>query len=313
MSATISAAPGLSATSPLIEAAALYEVIQGGACQPGAAHRVRVLDLRWSPKAPGARPLYREAHIPSALFVDLDADLSQIGGPGRHPLPPTERLAALLGRLGIDSATHVVVYDEGAGAYAARLWFMLRIHGHAKASLLNGGLAAWRAAGLPLAPGEETAAPVGPPSLRLDESRLVAHAEVRRLLLERGAGGPGKPLLLDARARPRYRGDLEPLDPRPGHIPGAVNAPFEESVVSAADPRFLSADELRKRLEGVGAAAASEVVVTCGSGVTACHTALAMELAGFAPPRLYVGSYSEWSRRAEEPVATGSEPGQLEQ
>lgn len=271
----------------------------------------RIVDLRWVPKRPTALEKYREAHIPGAVFVDLDRDLSQPGGPGRHPFPAAARFAALLGSLGIAEDTHVVVYDDGAGAIAARLWFMLRAHGHARASVLNGGLAAWRAAGLPLAKGDETARPVPSRMLRLDAARVAERAQIRALLRERGDGGPGKPLLLDARARPRYRGEFEPLDARAGHIPGAVNAPYEENLLSAADPRMKAPAELRRQLESLGVGSASEVVVSCGSGVTACHDALAMELAGFPLPRLYVGSFSEWASAPEEAIATGPEPGKL--
>jgi thiosulfate/3-mercaptopyruvate sulfurtransferase len=313
MASTEVQVPSSSATPAAIEAATLKALIDGtDTGGGGGSHALRVVDLRWAPKATNLADKYREGHIPSAVFVDLDHDLSQPGGPGRHPLLPTERLAALLARLGVAANTYVVVYDDGPGSVAARLWFELRAVGHERVSVLSGGLAAWRAAGFPLRQGDETPTPVAPRPLQLRPGVMVDRAHVRRLLLQRGSGAPGGPLVLDARARARYRGDFEPLDARPGHIPGAVNAPFEENVLSAADPRLKSASDLRQTFHALGADTASEVVVSCGSGVTACHLALGMELAGLPLPKLYVGSFSEWAGIPEEPVATGSEPGKLE-
>jgi len=209
-----------------------------------------------------------------------------------------------MARLGIGPETHVVAYDDGPGNVAARLWFMLRAHGHQGASLLDGGLAAWRAGGYPLSTVAAHARPAQPRKLALDRSRIVELEEMKRILLDRST------VLLDARARERYRGEIEPLDARAGHIPGAVNAPFHENVRSTEDPRFRPPDELRRLYQSLGVR--GEVVVSCGSGVNACQTALALELAGLGPARLYVGSFSEWSRLPDEPVATGSEPGRLD-
>jgi thiosulfate/3-mercaptopyruvate sulfurtransferase len=282
------------------------------AATAGEAPQLRIVDLRWSAKGPSTLERYRAGHIPGAVLADLDKDLARGGGPGRHPFPAPEHLAETLGRLGIGTLTHVVVYDDGSGAFAARLWFMLRAHGHALASVLEGGLSAWRAAGLPLSTEDAHPAPVAPPPLRLSASLLLDRSQVKALLRRRAAGGGGAlPLLLDARARERYRGEVEPLDARAGHVPGAVSAPFEENLRGAGDLRFRPREELRALYEGLGAGTASEVVVSCGSGVTACHDALALELAGFGLPRLYVGSFSEWSALPEEPIATGAEPGQL--
>src|SRR5438445_10541808 len=152
---------------------------------------VRVVDLRWSASGPPAREKYDRGHVPGAVFVDLDRDLSQPGGPGRHPFPSVQAFAALLGRLGIGQGTHVVVYDDGTGSVAARLWFMLRVHGHEKASLLDGGYAAWVKAGLPVTKEEPAITPVPPPTLRLDTSRLVDRARVTELLAGRKAWGGG--------------------------------------------------------------------------------------------------------------------------
>jgi thiosulfate/3-mercaptopyruvate sulfurtransferase len=268
----------------------------------GTGTALRVVDVRQPPKA---AEKYREAHIPGAVRADLDADLAQPGGPGRHPFPPVEAFARLLGRLGIGAQTHVVVYDDGQGAYAARLWYMLRVHGLARASLLEGGLAGWRAAGHPVASDEEQATPVEPPKLTLDRSMLVDRAQLKQILRSSSA------LVFDARARPRYRGDVEPFDAKKGHIPGVVNAPYEENFASPAEGRFKPPAELRAAFEKLGASASREVVVSCGSGVTACHDALALERAGLPLPRLYVGSFSDWAS-SDEPVATGDEPGKLE-
>ncbi len=307
------AAPYPSATFALVEVEWLRTLPEDALSQGkvGEPASVRLIDLRWSPKGPPARERYAAGHLPHAVFVDLDVDLARPGGPGRHPFPPSGEFAALLGRLGIGANTHVVVYDDGPGSYAARLWYMLRVHGHARASVLNGGLAAWQSAGGPLSTQEEAPQPVAAPLVVVDRDRLLDRDQVKELLLRQTAKELAGALLLDARARPRYRGDLEPLDARKGHIPGAVNAPFEDNLRSAQDPRFRPPAELRALYEKLGVNSAREVVVSCGSGVTACHDALALELGGFALPKLYVGSFSEWSRLPDEPIATGDEPGKL--
>ena len=253
----------------------------------------RLIDLRWSPAGPKPVERYQAGHIPGAVFVDLDRDLSQPGGPGRHPFPPVERFAALLGRLGIGPDTEVVVYDDGSGSVAARLWFMLRVHGHARAAVLDGGLAAWTAAGLPLSTEETRPEPVTPPRLRRDDSRLVDRTAV--------AARPAGALLLDARAPERFRGEVEPIDKVAGHIPGSVNAPFADNLENG---RFKQPSALRDLYLRLGAGRASSVITSCGSGVTACHDLLALELAGFADARLYVGSWSDWSDSGG-PIATG--------
>jgi len=263
------------------------------------AHReARLLDVRWTPSTPGrpappAGQKYEEGHIPGAAFVDLDRDLSQPGGPGRHPFPSEEQFARVLSRLGIGEGTHAVVYDEGHSSIAARLWFMLRAFGHRRASVLDGGLRAWKEAGLALTKEAPRIEPAPLRKLKLDRSLLADVSEVQAR----------KTVVLDARAPERYRGEVEPLDPKAGHIPGALNAPWASNLTAAQ--RFRPPEELRRLYEGYGA----NVIVSCGSGVTACHDALAMEVAGLPLPRLYVGSFSGWIEDPKRPVATGPEPG----
>jgi thiosulfate/3-mercaptopyruvate sulfurtransferase len=253
----------------------------------------RVVDLRWSLKGPPGRQLYEAGHVPGAVFVDLDRDLSRPGGPGRHPFPSEEKLAEVLSRLGVGPATHVVVYDEGTSSVAARLWFMLRAFGHPQVSVLDGGLRAWTEAGLPLTQEEPRIERAPLRKLKLDRSRLAEAADVQARAS----------VVLDARAPDRYRGEVEPVDKKAGHIPGALNAPFAANLTAAQ--RFRPPAELRALYERYG----PEVIVSCGSGVTACNDALAIELAGLPPARLYVGSFSGWIEDPERPVATGPEPG----
>ena len=260
----------------------------------------RVVDCRFELGNPDAgRALYIGGHLPGAVYAHLDEDLSGPRTPwsGRHPLPDPEDLAATFGRLGIDESIQVVAYDDSNGAYAARLWWLLRWLGHRRVAVLDGGLAAWRAAGLPLsvppvsvAPRSFTAHP--DPTMHLSGDDVAQ-------LLARGAG-----VVLDARAPERYEGRLEPLDPRAGHVPGAHNHHFARNL--GADGRFLSpaalAALLSHQLRGHPPAA---MVSMCGSGVTACHTLLALEIAGLPGARLYPGSWSEWSRDEGRPVAVG--------
>jgi len=258
------------------------------------AHReARPADVRWASKGPPARQRYDEGHLPGAVFVDLERDLARPGGPGRHPFPGEEQFAQTLSRLGIGPDTQVVAYDEGNSSIAARFWFMLRAFGHRRVAVLDGGLRAWTEAGLPLSRQAPEVAPAPLRKLKLDTSRLAEVEEVRSR----------KSVVLDARAPERYRGEVEPLDPKAGHIPGALNAPFARNLTPAQ--RFRPPDELRDLYKGYG----SDVIVSCGSGVTACHDALAMELAGLPPPRLYVGSFSGWIEDPARPIATGPDPG----
>jgi thiosulfate/3-mercaptopyruvate sulfurtransferase len=267
---------------------------------------VRIVDLRWALSGPAALEKYRAGHIPGAVYLDMEHDLSRPGGPGRHPLPEPDDFARLLGRIGVAPTTHVVVYDDGSGSVAARLWFMLRVHGHERASVLDGGYAAWVKAGLPVTQDEPRIAPAPPPALRLDASRLVDRTFVAGLLATRKEPGARPALVMDARAPERYRGETEPVDKRAGHIPGAVNAPFSGNL---KDGRFRPPEELRALYDRLGAGRASEIVASCGSGVTACHTLLALELAGIRGGKLYVGSWSDWSSQPGAAVATGADPG----
>jgi len=260
---------------------------------------LRVVDVRWYlDPARSGREAWRSGHVPGAAFLDVDADLSDPGGArgatcGRHPWPSPEVVAAAMGRAGIGDSTRVVAYDDAAGGIAARAWFVLRAYGHDAVAVLDGGIVKWQAEGRPL---ETTEPEIAPARFtpRLSPERLAAKSEL---------SGPGAPLLLDARARERYRGDLEPIDPRPGHIPGALSAPFSENLTGGELPVFRSQEELRRHYTALGCAE-REPVVYCGSGVTACHDLLGLELAGLRG-RLYAGSWSAWSSDPSLPAATG--------
>ena len=258
---------------------------------------VRIADVRWVLGDPvRGRHEYEVGHIPGATFVDLDRDLGAPAGAGRHPLPEPRDFAKRLGELGFGTDHLIVAYDDAYGTIAARLWWMLDDLGHERAALLDGGLRAWREAGLPLS----TDVPVPAPStMRLRDawSNVIDREELVPRLDE--------VTLIDARVAERYRGDTEPVDPRAGHIPSAVNAPAR--LAMTADGRFLAPDELAERFGSI-APDDRPVVTSCGSGVTACHTALALRLAGRPAPLLYPGSFSDWSR-TELPVATGDDPG----
>jgi thiosulfate/3-mercaptopyruvate sulfurtransferase len=250
----------------------------------------RVCDLRWDLTDPDkGQATYRLGHIPGAVFVDLDRDLSAPPGiEGRHPLPDITDFAALLGRIGIAPDSHVVVYDDDGGRIAARLWWMLRAIGHDRVQVLDGGYQAWVAAGY----GSEVGVVAPEPALYPERSGfrgVVNHDQLS-----------GR-TLVDAREAKRYRGEFEPVDPKAGHIPGAVNIPT--SLNLEVDGRFRQPEELAVVYSGL----APDPVVSCGSGVTACHDALAMVTARHHMPDVYIGSFSEWSRR-DLPVATGPNP-----
>ena len=256
--------------------------------------RLRMCDVRWYLGKPAAgRAAYDAGHLPGAVHVDLDHDLAGPGD-GRHPLPSPATFAARLGELGIGSEHDVVAYDDVGGAVAARLWWMLDALGHPSVAVLDGGLRAWTEIG-----GELTTDPPDHPPAEL----RLAGAWPRTIDREALKARLGSVVLLDARAGERYRGEVEPADPVAGHIPTARSAPSGTNL--GPDGRFLSPDALRERYAPL-ATGASDVVASCGSGVTACHTALAMRVAGLPDPLLYPGSFSDWSR-AGEAVATGSE------
>ena len=252
---------------------------------------VTVLDVRYRMGGPPGRSEFLAGHIPGAAYVDLDADLASApGAGGRHPLPETAAFQAAMRLVGVSDGRPVVVYDDWEGRAAARAWWLLRFHGHPDVRVLDGGWPAWLAAGGDVdtgdaspAPGDFTAQPGG---MRVVEADGVLDVDV----------------LIDARAAERYRGEVEPVDPVAGHIPGAVNLPTTSNV--GADGRFLSAEELRDAYAAVGATAGRDVAAYCGSGVTAAHDVLAMEVAGVTAA-LYPGSWSGWITDPERPVERG--------
>jgi thiosulfate/3-mercaptopyruvate sulfurtransferase len=241
---------------------------------------------------------YRAGHIPGARFVHMDRDLSapKTGRNGRHPLPSPEACAALFGRLGIDAGKQVVVYDSGGAMYAPRLWWMLRWLGHDAVAVLDGGIAKWTRERRPVTREIPSVSPatfairgVGP---------TVSADDVLANL------GKGSLTLVDARGAERFRGDVELIDPVAGHIPGSVNRPYTENVLP--DGTFKKPDALRDEFATViGTVAPATIVNTCGSGVSACHNLLAMELAGITGTQLYPGSWSEWCSDPARPIARG--------
>jgi thiosulfate/3-mercaptopyruvate sulfurtransferase len=241
---------------------------------------------------------YGKGHVPGARFAHLDRDLSvpKTGRNGRHPLPDSAIAAATFGRLGIDGSKQVVAYDQGSGMVAARLWWMLRALGHDAVAVLDGGYAKWMREGRPVAtdtPSYSAAAFTPRRAVStLDAPRIVANLATRALLL------------VDGRARERYRGDVEPLDPVAGHIPGALNRPYSDNL--DAEGKFKPAVRLSAEFATlIAPRSPDEIVHYCGSGVSACHNLLAMEHAGLAGARLYPGSWSEWCADPAHPVARG--------
>jgi thiosulfate/3-mercaptopyruvate sulfurtransferase len=264
-----------------------------------------VIDCRFDLQQPAwGREAWARGHIPGAQYVDLDRDLSgaRAPGSGRHPLPRPQVLAATFGRCGIDSSVQVIAYDQAAGMYAARLWWLLRWLGHSSVAVLDGGLAAWERAGLPLSAAHSPRAP-RTFTARL-EAGMAASGDQVAAALEQGALASGRMLLVDARGADRFAGENETLDAVAGHVPGARNHPFVSN--QRADGRFLEAEELRRRWQATLAGGSAEAVVAmCGSGVTACHNLLALEIAGLPGARLYGGSWSEWITDPRHPVARG--------
>jgi thiosulfate/3-mercaptopyruvate sulfurtransferase len=260
---------------------------------------VVVVDCRFdlADTAAGERA-YQAAHVPGAVYAHLDRDLSGVktGVNGRHPLPVPEALRATLGRLGIAPGTQVIAYDQDSGMYASRLWWLLRWMGHDAVGVLDGGWAAWTREGRSTTSGVES------------RPTLEFHGAVRPELTTNADALPAfvattAARLVDARAPERFRGDVEPLDPVGGHIPGAVNHFFQWNL---ADGHFRTPDELRARFaESIGDTKGADVVCYCGSGVTACHNLLALEHAGLTGARLYPGSWSEWVADSSRPVARG--------
>lgn len=262
---------------------------------------VRVLDVRWRLDRPDGRPEYLDGHIPGAVYVDLDRELAEAGDPreGRHPLPPVAKLQDAARRWGIHAGDTVVVYDDLKNLSSSRAWWLLRHAGIEDVRLLDGSLRAWTNAGLPLEEGD-AAASVEPGTVTLRYGTLPT------LTLDEVPAFAGTNTLLDARAGERYRGETEPIDPRAGHIPGALSAPTTENV--AADGRFHEPAVLRERFSSLGATEDAPVGVYCGSGVTAAHQAVALTLAGYTAT-LFPGSWSQWSNHPELPAVTGDRPG----
>jgi thiosulfate/3-mercaptopyruvate sulfurtransferase len=277
--------------TPLIAARELAELLQSESTRPV------LLDTRWRLGGPPGFEEYGRGHIPTAVYVDLDTNLAApvTSGSGRHPLPDPATLERDLRSFGVRQDSAVVVYDDSGSTTAARAWWLLRWSGLSNVRVLDGGLKAWVAAGYDTttdvpAPteGDVVVRPGGLPTLTVDEAATFS------------AGG----VLLDARSAERYRGETEPVDPVAGHIPGATTANTVENI--DADGRFLPTDELRARFTALGVAPGVEVGAYCGSGVTAAHTVLALELIG-VEAALYPGSWSSWITDPQRPVARGAE------
>ena len=270
---------------PLIDIPSLVRALRGD---------VVLLDVRWRLAGPPGIEAYRRGHLPGAVFVDLDRDLAAPPGPGgRHPLPDQRAFQEAMRRAGVGNDDLVVVYDDADATAAARAWWTLRYFGHERVRVLDGGYRAWVEAGRPvttetpdIALGDFVAAPEHLPLLDADGALAVTRAGV----------------LLDARAPERYRGELEPVDPVAGHIPGAISAPTIGNV--GVDGRFLPPGLLRERFAELGATDAAEVGAYCGSGVTAAHEILALTIAG-VPAALYIGSWSNWIIDGTRPVESG--------
>jgi thiosulfate/3-mercaptopyruvate sulfurtransferase len=261
------------------------------------AHPPTVIDVRWRLGQPSARSAYRDGHVPGAAFLDLDADVSGEPGPGgRHPLPAPSALQEALRRAGVRQDHPVVVYDHGDGQPAARLWWTLRWAGHPDVAMLDGGYAAWFDAERPVEPGDAEP-PYGDFVVRPGQMPVADAAGAARLA-EEG-------VLLDARVPERYRGEVEPIDPVPGRVPGAVNLPV--AALTDVDGRLLPARRLREIFEAAGVRAGRPVGAYCGSGVTAARTVFALHEAGFDEAVLYVGSWSEWITDPARPVAMGDQ------
>ncbi len=262
---------------------------------------LRVVDTRFALQAPEAgREAYEHAHLPGAVYFDLDKDLSSPPAEhgGRHPLPDMAAFASKLAAAGISNSSFVVVYDDQANLFAGRLWWLLRYAGHESVAVLDGGLSAWTEAGY------ETTADVpayekGVFTLDLRPDMLADMNHVRRNL-----DNPNV-LLVDARGADRYRGENETMDPKAGHIPGALSLPYTDNLDGK---RYKPAEDLKSRFEDLGLDEAEEVVVYCGSGVSASVDLIALEEAGVKNAKLYVGSWSDWSSYPHNPVAVGEEP-----
>ncbi len=275
--------------SNLVSVADLLELRDAGA-------PVRVIDVRWRLDRPDGLAEYRDGHIPGAVYVPLDEELSRHGDPaeGRHPLPSTAHLQEAARRWGVDDGDTVVAYDDANGIAAARAWWLLR-QGGVDVRVLDGGIRAWRASGQAVETGEVHRDP-GAVMLREIGSEAIS--------IDEAAAFPASGVLLDVRAAERYRGEVEPLDPKAGHIPGAVNVPT--TLHLDADGRLVDADRVRATFAAAGVAPGVPVAAYCGSGVTAAHTALVLDEIGIRA-RVFPGSWSQWSNTPGRPVAIGDE------
>ncbi len=272
----------------LISVDALHGLLERAAVRPA------VLDVRWQLGGRPGREEYSEGHIPGAVFVDLDTELAGApGSGGRHPLPTAEGFATSMRAAGVSNGRDVVVYDASSSTAAARAWWLLRYFGHSRALVLDGGLTAWLSAGYSV----ETEAP------RVAPGGFVARPGCMPILDAAGAAELATlGVLVDARAAERFRGEIEPVDPVAGHIPEARNRPSTHNVDRSG--RFLDREKLRAAFARIGVRDGVEVGAYCGSGVTAAHEVLALELAGYKAA-LYVGSWSEWITDPRRPVVTG--------
>jgi thiosulfate/3-mercaptopyruvate sulfurtransferase len=265
--------------------------------------RLRIFDCRFDLARPeGGREQYAAGHLPGARHADLNRDLSApiSATSGRHPLPSPAIFAATLRGWGIDRDSYVVAYDDANGAYAARLWWMLRWLGHAETCVLDGGFARWRALGLPVSTKVPEPAAPGNFEANVQPSLTVNAARV----LEAVRSSESR--VVDVRGAERFRGDVEPIDKVAGHVPGARNLPFTTTLT--ADGRTLDREALAQALEpAVAGVSPADVIAMCGSGVTACRLLLALEHAGLSGAKLYPGSWSEWIRDPRRPVATGTD------
>ena len=284
--------------TPLVSAAELGGLLSGGETTP------TLLDVRWELATGAARAEFLAGHIPGAVFIDLDRELSApAGAGGRHPLPAAEDFAASMRAAGISDQRAVVVYDTSTSLAAARAWWLLRYFGHQTVAVLDGGLAAWAAAGGAVAAGEPQRVAPGDFKTRPGQMGMLDAAGAAEIAAGRG-------VLLDARAPERFRGETEPLDAVAGHIPGARNVPMALTIET--DGRFRAPAMLREAVESAAPIPLGDLAgpklpvigVYCGSGITAAHQVLALELAGFSAA-LYPGSWSEWITDPTRPVATG--------
>lgn len=279
----------------------LVEVDELAALLATGAPQLRILDVRWSLAQPDGRALFAAGHIPGAVYVDLDTQLAAPGAAtdGRHPLPSHASLQESARALGINDGDQIIAYDGGGNFASARLWWLFRNAGFTSVRLLDGAYPLWVAAGHELETGPGITPKPGNVTLTDGHLATLTMEQVGSFAARQDT------LLLDVRAPERYRGESEPIDPRAGHIPGAVNAPTSDNV--AADGRFLASDALRSRFLGYGSEEVARIASYCGSGVTASHNTFALALAGF-DGALYPGSWSQWSNDPERPIATGARP-----